>query len=159
MKSMEREKILSTLKEISQRHDEIIAVYLYGSYAHSTPRARSDIDVGVLFASSVPDTLKASFSLETEIDKALGIFKTEVANLNDSSLRLRAEVLIAGIRVFCRDHDTRAEFEFNTMCEWWDEKYWHDSYNREYFAGLKGNFTNDQRRAYKRARQTLAVSS
>jgi len=159
MKSMEREKILRTLKEISQRHDEVIAVYLYGSYAHSTPRACSDIDVGILFAPSVPDTLKASFCLETEIDKSLGMFKTEVANLNDGSLRLRAEVLITGIRVFCRDHDTRANFEFNTMREWWDEKYWHDSYNREYFSSLKGNFTDKQRRAYKRARQTLAVSS
>ena len=159
MKDMEREKIVAALKEISRRYDEVIAVYLYGSYAHCSPRLHSDIDVGVLFALSVPDTLKASFRLETEIDEALGAHKTEVANLNGGSLRLRAEVLTTGIRVFSRNEDQRVDFEFNTIREWWDEQPWHAVYDREYFATLKDNFTDEQWRAYQRARQTLAISS
>jgi predicted nucleotidyltransferase len=154
---MEREKIIAALKEISHQHDEVITVYLYGSHAHGSPRPRSDIDVGILFASFVSDTLKASFGLEAEINQSLDTHKTEVANLNDASLRLRAEVLTTGIRVFSRDEDRRVEFEFNTMREWWDEQAWHELYNRAYFAALKDNFTYGQRRAYQRARQTLAI--
>jgi len=155
---MNADEISAKLKEAISAHSDVIAVYLYGSYASGTARSHSDIDVAVLFSAAVPDTLKAEIRLEGVLDQLPGLEKVEVAALNRAPLKLKAEVLETGRRVYCRDDETRAIFEYETMRTWWDLEPWLAMYNREYFALLKERFTNDQRRAYQRARQTLAAA-
>lgn len=67
-------------------------------------------------------------------------------------------MLQTGLRVYCRDDEARAAFEFDNMRQWWDMRPWHEAYNREYFAAVKENFNDDERRSYQRARQTLAAA-
>jgi predicted nucleotidyltransferase len=145
---MDTEEIVARLKEFAQARSDIIAVYLYGSYANGTARSTSDIDVAVLFSPSVPDALKAELELDTMLSSLPGLAKVEVAALNRVSLRLRAEVLQTGLRVYCRDEEARAAFEFDTMRQWWDMQTWHETYNREFFDAVKESFTDDQRRSY-----------
>ena len=151
-------EIAARLNEFAHTRAEIVALYLYGSYANGVPRAHSDIDVAVLFSSAVEDTLDAEVKLGHALAALSGLEKVEVAALNRATPKLRAEVLQTGQRVYCRDDEARAAFEFDAMREWWDLQPWYAAYNQEYFAALKERFTDDQRRAYQRARQTLATA-
>lgn len=151
-------EITARLKSIALTRSDIIAVYLYGSYANGTARVTSDVDVAVLFSTAVPDPLKAELALNRELSVLPGLAKVEVIALNRATLRLKAEVLQTGIRVHSSDEEVRTEFEFNAMREWWDCQPWHETYNKIYFATLKENFSDEQRRAYQRARQALALA-
>ncbi len=155
---MTTEEIVARLKAFSRARRDIIAVYLYGSYANSAARLGSDIDVAVLLSPSAPDVLKAELELDSKLSALPDLGRVEVAVLNRASITLKAEVLQTGIRVFCRDEESRAAFEFDAIRQWWDYLPWHESFNREYFARVKETFTYDQRRAYQRARQTLAAT-
>lgn len=155
---MSTDEIAARLKTFAKAHAEIVAVYLYGSYANGTAREPSDIDVAVLLTPSVPDALEAELRLNTALCALPGLEKAEVAALNRVSLKLTGEVLQTGVRVYCADDEARATFEFDAMRQWWDWRPWHEAYNREYFARVKESFSNEQRRAYQRARQTLALA-
>jgi len=157
-RGVDTETIISYLKAFGQAHPEIVAIYLFGSYANGTARPTSDIDVAVLFTTEVSDVLQAELDLDSEIGALPGLAKVEVAALNRVSLQLRAEVLETGRRVHCNDEEARTTFEYETMRQWWDMQAWHETYNREYFAAVKERFTDEQRRAYQRARQTLAAT-
>ena len=154
---MGTEEIVVKLKEFAQTRADIVAVYLYGSYANGTARPNSDIDVAVLFSPETADFFQAELQLEGALAMLPGLERVEVAALNRVSLRLKAEVLQTARRVYCGDEEARVAFEFDTMREWWDLRPWYAAYDREYFARLKENFTDDQRRAYQRARQTFAA--
>lgn len=156
--SVETDAITSSLKTFGEAHPEIVAIYLYGSYANGTARSTSDIDVAVLLTPEVNDFFRAELNLDSEIGALPGLAKVEVAALNRATLRLKAEVLKTGRRVHCNDEETRTAFEFETMRQWWDMQAWHEMYNQEYFAAVKERFTDEQRRAYQRARQTLATT-
>lgn len=155
---MNTAEIAASLTDFVCAQDAIIAVYLYGSHALGKAQPRSDIDVAVLFAASIPDTLRAQLELEHAMGRVPGLEQVEVVGLNHAPLRLQAEVLHTGIRICCLDDEARAAYEFDTMRRWWDIQAWHAAYNREYFTAVKENFTDGQRRAYQRARQTLAAT-
>lgn len=155
---MNADEVAKKVKAFAQTRAEIVAVYLYGSYANGTARAHSDIDVGVLFSPDVTDPLEAELKLDTTLSTLPGLETIEVAALNRATPKLRAEVLQTGRRVYCRDDEARAAFEFDAMREWWDLQPWYAAYNQEYFTALKERFTDDQRRAYQRARQTFAAA-
>jgi predicted nucleotidyltransferase len=155
---MNTEEIVARLKEFAQARSDIVALYLYGSYANDTARPHSDVDVAVLFSPEVPDALDAELKLGHALAALPGLERVEVSALNRAAPKLRAEILHTGRRVYCRDDEVRTAFEFGTMREWWDLQPWYAAYNQEYFAALKERFTDDQRRAYQRARQTLAAS-
>src|SRR3970282_631225 len=109
---MNADEISAKLKEAISAHSDIIAVYLYGSYASGTARSHSDIDVAGLFSSAVPDTLKDEIRLEGVLDQLPGLEKVEVAALNRAPLKLKAEALETGRRVYCRAAESRGVFGY-----------------------------------------------
>ena len=71
---MNADEISAKLKEAIRTHSDVIAVYLYGSYASGTARTHSDIDVAVLFSSAAaPDTLQAEMRLEGALAQLPGL--------------------------------------------------------------------------------------
>ncbi|MBI4770119.1 MAG: nucleotidyltransferase domain-containing protein [Chloroflexi bacterium] len=159
MSAVDSERITSSLSAYARSRLDIVALYLYGSRASDTARPDSDIDVAVLLASSVTDTTRAELELEREMGSLPGLGAAEVVVLNRVPLKLAAEVLTTGRRIYVRDEEARIEFEFDTMRQWWDEQPWREEYNREFIAAMKEHFTDEQRRAYQRARQAPAPAN
>jgi len=149
------QEVVTLLQQAAQTYPGLVAVYLYGSYATNTARAHSDIDVAVLFDANTPDLLEAEMRLEQTLSHEPALARVEVIALNRAKLKLKAEVLQHALRIYCRDIEARVSFGYETMREWWDVGPWLEIYDREYFARLKEAFTDDQREAYQRARQTF----
>jgi len=77
----------------------------------------------------------------------------DVVILNDAPLRIQAEVIQTGQLLICNDSAARIEYEVRTMSKWWDLKPLLETYDRILFQRLKDGFTDEQRRAYERARR------
>jgi predicted nucleotidyltransferase len=107
---MNTEDLVARLKGFAQTRDEIIALYLYGSYANGTARARSDVDVAVLFSPAVADALDAELKLGNALAALPGLAQVEVIALDRATPKLRAEVFQTGRRVCARSTDSRGRF-------------------------------------------------
>jgi predicted nucleotidyltransferase len=98
-------------------HTEIIAGYLYGSYALGRPRSHSDVDVAILLRERggqpvrvLPPTYEVD--LGNELGSALGHHRVEVVVLNSAAPLLAREVL-RGRRFYARAPRTVMRYELH----------------------------------------------
>lgn len=56
-------KLIEKIKAYFEDKDEIVAVYLFGSYAQQKQRDRSDVDIGILFENAEPKSFKEKRNL------------------------------------------------------------------------------------------------
>ncbi|NLG79603.1 MAG: nucleotidyltransferase domain-containing protein [Firmicutes bacterium] len=110
------------LREYFTRRDDVIAAYLFGSFAKDRARPKSDVDVAVLFEARSDDAL-ARFAARTDISSDLeGLLgrRVDVIDLGDAPLSLIHQVLKSGEPVFERNHTQRIEFEVNARRQYLD---------------------------------------
>jgi len=99
---------------------DLIAAWLFGSVARGDDRARSDVDVAVLYRRDPPRTFDAlPLRLEGEIERLLGQ-RTEVVCLNPAPVDLCARVLRDGVLLADHDPALRIGFEVRTRNLWFD---------------------------------------
>lgn len=119
-----RQAIMDFEKEIIetfQRHPEVIAVYLFGSYASGRQLEGSDLDVAVLLATPVKGKelhdLEMTYfrELSERIPKNL-----DIVILNRAGEILTHEILTKGKLVYERDRDKRVEFEARRIVDYLD---------------------------------------
>ena len=97
-----------------------IAVYLFGSVARGEAGAKSDVDLGVLFATDPPAKLDApQFALEAELGRLLRA-PVQVVALNRASADLVHRVLRDGRLVLDRDRAARIRFEVRLRNQYFD---------------------------------------
>jgi predicted nucleotidyltransferase len=96
-------------------HPEILAAYLYGSYAKGCPRTDSDVDIAILLRErrgrltcNIPATYEVD--LGNALGMALNRSGVEVIVLNDATPLLAREA-IRGQRFFTRDARVIARYE------------------------------------------------
>ena len=99
---------------------DVVAAWLFGSFARGDARADSDVDVAVLFRRTPAATLDAPpLRLEGEIERLLRR-TTQVVAMNSAPADLRARVLRDGLLLVDRDPSLRIRFEVRTRNEWFD---------------------------------------
>ncbi len=99
---------------------EIIVAYLFGSVARGAARARSDVDVAVLYAAPPPATLEGlPLGLEARIEKLVGR-PAQVIVLNTAPAGLVHRVLRDGVLLLDRDPSARIRFEVRARNEFFD---------------------------------------
>jgi len=97
-----------------------VAVYLFGSAARGEAGPKSDVDVGVLFATDPPATLEApQFAMEAALERLLGT-PVQVVSLNRAPADLVHRVLRDGRLVLDRDRAARIRFEVRSRNEYFD---------------------------------------
>ena len=155
-----QEPVKLSAKRISQAlaahfagREEVVAVYLFGSHAQGRADHLSDVDVALLLRDELPDAAHLELRLISQVYDALGTENVDVVILNDAPLRIQAEVIQTGQLLICNDYAARIEYEVRTMSKWWDLKPLLETYDRILFQRLKDGFTDEQRRAYERARR------
>jgi predicted nucleotidyltransferase len=99
---------------------EVIAVYLFGSRARGTATARSDVDLGVLYAAPPSPSLESlPFDIEAELERGLGA-PVEIVVLNGAPADLVHRVLRDGTLLLDRDPSRRIRFEVQARNEFFD---------------------------------------
>ena len=106
---------LQTVRRVLRGHPEILAAYLYGSYAKGCPRADSDVDIAVLLRERrgrLAGKMPASYEVDlgNAIGTALNRSGVEVIVLNHATPLLAREA-IRGQRFFTRDARVIARYE------------------------------------------------
>lgn len=91
--------IISLIDDLSD-NDEILAIYLYGSYARNEPKPYSDIDVAVITRMANPPVVLK------EIIGSYSSKKLDVQVFSDLPLSARMQVLSQGKVLYVRDEDS-----------------------------------------------------
>jgi predicted nucleotidyltransferase len=111
----------STIRDIVGRsHNDVVAVYLFGSTARGTRRRDSDIDIGVLVEGQPPRTLDGlKLDLQAQLGRALG-HGVQLVVLNSAPPDLLHRVFRDGKLLLDRDPSLRIRFETRARREYFD---------------------------------------
>lgn len=113
------------IKKIQQyfaTQKDVVAVYLYGSFAHDTPHKGSDLDIAVLFDGQVNlyERLGSLYSNFPELNiKA----EPEVRNIDLNQSPVFLSEVIAGNLIISLDEAKRIKFEVGAMNSLRDTEY------------------------------------
>lgn len=104
--------------EVIDRFDNVILVYLFGSFATGRPHRFSDVDVGVYFREF---SLSGFLKVHGALSRALKL-DVDTVPLNNAPPLLRYEILRNGKRLISRDETIRIAYESRAILEGLDEK-------------------------------------
>jgi predicted nucleotidyltransferase len=109
---------LKNQSNIFKDHD-VLAAYLYGSYAENREDEQSDLDIGVLFQNF--DNLKQVTELQRDLESDFNV-ELDLRPLNTDDIVFKKEVLSNGKLVFESDKERRIDFEESVMRRYLDMK-------------------------------------
>lgn len=108
---------LLALSALFRRYPEILAVYLFGSYADGTARADSDIDLGIL--PRTPDFHSRLLDLLADLTKA-GFDRVDIVFLDQADLTTRYEIVRRNRPIYTAPDFYHGDYFSRTLREYWD---------------------------------------
>ncbi len=101
------------------KQEDVLAVYLYGSFAKKTPHKRSDIDLGVIFNTPIKTYRRLGEIINNLSDLELqGEPDVRNIDLDDSPVYLMN--VIQGQLIYSQDEIKRTHFEVAILSEFYD---------------------------------------
>lgn len=118
---LSRGTITSALREALSQRQEVVAAYLFGSYATGRERPDSDVDVAVLLDTETPHCDDPLYRLDLIASLAERLHcSVDVVILNDAPLVLRHQVLTYGERILETDRAQRVAYEVRSFQLYFD---------------------------------------
>lgn len=121
---------IEKIRSYFAKQNDVVAVYLYGSFAKETTHKRSDIDVGVLFDKKQENLERLSQFYSDLCDFHLPK-EPEVRNIHPNQSPLFLRNVIKGKLIYSRDEVARIRFEVAVMNKFRDTEY-HRKVNYRY---------------------------
>ena len=97
--------------------EDLIAVYLYGSFAHGQPRPDSDVDLAVLTRQPVPQ--ERLFEMALDLAGLVGR-DVDLVDLNKVPTVLQMQIISHGHRLYCGDLFLCERFEAHVLSDYVD---------------------------------------
>lgn len=113
---------MQKLKQYFARQKDVLAVYLYGSFAKETTHKRSDIDFGVLFDGKV-DLYHRLGQLYSDLCNLKLPAEPEVRNISTGDSPVFLINVIQGQLIYSKDEIKRIRFEVAVMNTFRDSEY------------------------------------
>ncbi len=118
---LSRDTITAALREVLLQRQEVVAAYLFGSFATGRERPDSDVDVAVLLDAQVPHRDDPLYRLNLMASLTERLHCTvDVVILNDAPLVLRHQVLTYGERILETDRVQRVAYEVRSFQLYFD---------------------------------------
>lgn len=137
------EQALENIQNYLARQQDIIAVYLFGSFGTEFQNKYSDIDLGVIFFQTSPVDLGRELTLEAELSLLLGTDGIDVVNLNRAPVQLCFKAVSKGTILFEADANALADFLEDTYRMYGDYQVDLKTYYREFREALREAYLND----------------
>lgn len=121
---------------------ELIAAYLFGSYAREQQDQVSDVDVALLFhhGLSGKQVDKLELSIWQKLTAILRTDEIDLLVLNHTPLSLQFEIIRTGKAICNNDNNQRIDFEIKTGAKYWDFKKLKDEYDSYSLKRLKRKY-------------------
>ncbi len=116
---------LEKIKRYFKDNPQIIAVYLFGSYAANRQRPESDVDIAVLFEFNLTQQKRFNLCLQYYADLS-DEYELDIVDMNSADYPLLYEIFNEGELVFERDREKRVAFQALKLSEYSDLKYFED---------------------------------
>jgi uncharacterized protein len=113
---------LSTIvrKQVEAKSQDVVTVYLFGSFARGTANASSDVDLAILYSRSPEGTLESQpFRLEAELEKLIRR-PIQIVVLNTAPVDLIHRVMRDGRIIVENDRRARVSFEVRARNAYFD---------------------------------------
>ena len=96
---------------------EILAAYLFGSFASDRARPDSDIDIAVVVDEKNlrPNSLKYRLALMAELGSVLGRSDVDLVLMNEAPPALAQNIITKGRLIFERSRSARVAFQVRTL--------------------------------------------
>jgi len=134
--------VLKAVRDYLSRQDDIVALYLFGSFGTEFQNNFSDLDVGVVYYPGKLPDLKRELSIEADLSLLLGIERIDLVNLNLAPIQLRFKAVAKGILLFEADANTLSGFLEDTYRKYGDYQVDLETYYREYRKALREVYLN-----------------
>ncbi len=150
MKSTFLDNLLQKLAVHFTGRKEVVAVYLFGSYARGKADHLSDLDIALLLRPDLPREAmwRLGLRLDVEVCDVLGTDDVDVIVLNTAPLEAQFEVIRTGILLHSNDEGIRTEYEVLMMSAYWDFKKVLDEYDAYALRRIREGMTDVERREY-----------
>lgn len=120
------EKNKEKLIEFIEKRENIIAVYLFGSYADNTYNEKSDIDLAVLYSNEID--LSEHVSDMVDLERIFENVKVDYIDLNQVSLFFRFSILKNGKAIYVADENKLYDYVYKTQHQYIEMSYSRQKY-------------------------------
>ncbi len=138
------ENQLDAMVEHAASKDEILALYLYGSYGTERQTPLSDVDLAILPMPGSRFTLRDEMTIEGELTRLALEDDINLVNLATAPVDLQMRILDTGTPLYVRDRSFLADFQAKVVLHYCDFKPVLDAMYRDYDAGLRGELCRDR---------------
>ncbi|MGV8980903.1 type VII toxin-antitoxin system MntA family adenylyltransferase antitoxin [Clostridium sp.] len=122
---------ITTLTEYFKTNDDILAVWLIGSYGTEYQREESDIDFSILFSKdiSIIDEMKISCN----ISDIIGYENVDTVDLKKAPITLQFKTIQEGRSLYEADFIKTCDYIEYVISRYREEKYYIDSFRKDYY--------------------------
>lgn len=131
-------ELLSKLAHIASEHQDVWALYLFGSHAKGKATEQSDIDLGVLFNPTLNEEQVWSLRLQlADRFSTVGSPRQVDLVVMGEDLDLSFRILRQGIKLYVKNHDEVCSREATLASMYYDFKPFLDAYLRGVAKGFR----------------------
>jgi hypothetical protein len=120
-------KAIERLPAVFEKRPEIVAAYIYGSFATGKTTDLSDIDIAVLLRDK--GSLELQLELIGDISEALKTNDFDLVILNNCPPYMQYEVVSSGKIIYEKDREARCDFHVRALQRYFDVKHIYNEYN------------------------------
>lgn len=131
------EERIEKVRGFCQKREEIIALYIFGSYGTYEQPPLSDIDLAILYR-SIPK-IEEELDFEVKISEIFERDDIDIVILNKAPIDIQIEVLSKGEIIYCSDELLLTEFKERVFYQYGD----YEPILREFYKDVLKGIEND----------------
>ena len=135
---------IEELKDYFLKQEDILAVYIFGSYGTEYQTPLSDVDFAVLFKQEAEINLMREMEIMSQITLITKVEDIDLVNLNQAPVLLQHKAIKEGKLIFEREENKVSEFIEYVLTYYYDAKIRSEVFNQEYRESLEEEYGDDQ---------------
>ena len=127
---LNKKQIENKISKYFSKHNNVLAVYVFGSFNKKRFNEFSDLDLAIIYSKSVDKFEKFNMKLKfiSELEKLIGR-NIDVVDFLNADLKFKHQIL-NGKLIYCTDHQRRVELEKRAILNYIDMKRFYDRYEK-----------------------------
>lgn len=126
---------IDNLKKYFMSNNNIVAVWIIGSYGTKQQTENSDIDIALLF--NKPINIMDEMDISCKISEIIDFDNIDTINLLDAPITLQFKVIDEGRNIYEKDYYKVCDFMEEVFKKYTDEKYYLDRFTNDFYESYE----------------------